>query len=462
MTITPNLHLPYIAAAQAQKHVTHNEALRALDAIIQLSVLDRDLATPPGSPANGDRYIIAASPTGAWSGQAGKIAAFQDGAWAFFTPKEGWIVWVADEGSLVARDGSAWVAAGGGSSGLTFNPATDGLVGVNATADIMNRLAVSSPASLFNHEGAGHQLKINKAAAGDTASVLFQTNWSGRAEFGLAGNDDWSVKVSPDGTTWHDALIVDRDTGAVTLPNTPAFSPLSLWDFWIEQPALGPGTFSGNLSGQFRGAALNGGAVHSFTSAMPDGPTGIGSGQHCFRSGTAVDSGSTIQTPRMNGDVLGAQSRKFRSQLMWHDDIADSFVRCGAMSGASANTARSSFASAVYFEIDGSTCSAIATDSTSTHTVHPTTITLSQAVQYTFEIDIAADGSEARYRVWAGTSETPILDVTNTTNIPGLTGTLGWAVTAITKVAAAARNIATLYSIGYGTIAGYHRATGRV
>ena len=56
---TPNLGLPYIMAAQSQKHVTHNEALRALDAIVQLSVLDRDLAAPPGSPANGDRYIAA-------------------------------------------------------------------------------------------------------------------------------------------------------------------------------------------------------------------------------------------------------------------------------------------------------------------------------------------------------------------------------------------------------------------
>ena len=55
MDSTPNLDLPYIAAAQAQKHVTHNEAIRALDAIVQLAVLDRDLAAPPASPGDGDR-----------------------------------------------------------------------------------------------------------------------------------------------------------------------------------------------------------------------------------------------------------------------------------------------------------------------------------------------------------------------------------------------------------------------
>src|SRR5262245_34467817 len=96
MDDTANLKLPYIVAAQAQKHVTHNEALRALDAIVQLMVLDKDLAAPPGSPVAGDRYIVAASPIGAWAGQAGKVAAFQDGAWAFYAPQEGWIAWVAD------------------------------------------------------------------------------------------------------------------------------------------------------------------------------------------------------------------------------------------------------------------------------------------------------------------------------------------------------------------------------
>ena len=85
-------------AAQAQKHVTHNEAVRALDAIVQLMVLDKDLTSPPGSPADGARYIVAASPTGAWAGQAGKIAAYQDGAWAFYAPREGWLAWAARRG----------------------------------------------------------------------------------------------------------------------------------------------------------------------------------------------------------------------------------------------------------------------------------------------------------------------------------------------------------------------------
>ena len=61
---TTHLLLPYILPAQAQKHVNHNEALRILDGLVQLSVLDRVLSEPPGSPADGDRYIVGSGATG--------------------------------------------------------------------------------------------------------------------------------------------------------------------------------------------------------------------------------------------------------------------------------------------------------------------------------------------------------------------------------------------------------------
>ncbi len=112
MDETQRLKLPLILAAQAQKHVTHNEALRALDCIVQLSVLDRDLTAPPTTPAEGDRYIVATSPTGAWTGHGGDVAAWQAGAWGFYVPQQGWIAWVADEDSLLAWDGASWVVAG--------------------------------------------------------------------------------------------------------------------------------------------------------------------------------------------------------------------------------------------------------------------------------------------------------------------------------------------------------------
>jgi lysophospholipase L1-like esterase len=228
MDSSPNLQLPYLIAAQAQKHVTHNEALKVLDAVVHLLVLDKDLASPPGTPADGDCYIVAASPTGAWDGHAGSVAAYQDGAWAFYTPREGWHAWVADEDKLYAYSGSAWAEFANPGVGAP-------LWGINTTADATNRLAVESPASLFDNVGNGHQLKINKAAAGDTASTLYQTGHSGRAELGLTGDDDFHLKVSADGSAWTEALAVDRTTGAVDVKKS-----LLAQDHLIGMQATGP------------------------------------------------------------------------------------------------------------------------------------------------------------------------------------------------------------------------------
>ena len=264
MDNTPNLNLPYIMAAQAQKHVTHNEAIRSLDAIVQLSVLDRDLVSPPATITDGDRYIVAASAIGSWTGMEDHVAAWQDNAWIFYVPLDGWLTWVSDEDILFVWSANAWkpVSSGGGGS---VNPTP--LVGVNATADTTNRLSVSSPASLFNHEGNGHQQKINKNAATDTASQLYQTGFSGRAEIGLTGDDDFHFKVSPDGSSWKDAIQVNRSTGEVTMPFTPLGSTnpnlLINGDFQINQRGFAGGALSAAAYGHDRFKAAAGGANYT-------------------------------------------------------------------------------------------------------------------------------------------------------------------------------------------------------
>lgn len=106
---TTNLLLPFVLAAQAQKHVTVNEALRSLDGIVQLSVLDRNLTAPPGSPADGARYIVAAGATGAWSGWDGDVAMYVDGAWLRLVMRDGWVVLVVDEDRMFVRIDGALV-----------------------------------------------------------------------------------------------------------------------------------------------------------------------------------------------------------------------------------------------------------------------------------------------------------------------------------------------------------------
>jgi hypothetical protein len=215
MPETVHLGLPLIESGQAQKHVTHNEALVLLDATLHLSVLSQTLNAPPASPQNGDRFLVEAPASGAWAGHAGDLAVRQDNAWRFLTPVTGWRIWVEAESKLIVFDGTAWQDVGGVGAG---NLQDVDHVGINTTADNINRLAVSSPASLFTHEGSDHRLKINKSAAANTASLIFQDTLSGRAELGLTGDDNLHVKVSANGTAWTEALTIDRTTGRVAVP----------------------------------------------------------------------------------------------------------------------------------------------------------------------------------------------------------------------------------------------------
>ncbi len=107
---TARLTLPYIKASQSQKEVTHAEGLNILDALVQPAVEDRDLTAPPGSPAEGDMYIVAASATGDWAGEDDALAHYVGAAWAFYAPAEGWRVWLKDEQQEARYDGSAWQA----------------------------------------------------------------------------------------------------------------------------------------------------------------------------------------------------------------------------------------------------------------------------------------------------------------------------------------------------------------
>jgi hypothetical protein len=222
MTDTANLGLPCIEGSQAQKHVTHNDALRMLDTLVQLAVLDRDLTAPPGSPAEGQRWIVKPAATGAWTGHNNAIAAWQDGVWQFSVPQAGWIAFVVDEGTLVAWDGSAW--------GDFFSTVTSlqnlAMLGIGTTADTTNRVSAKLNNALWTAktvaEGGDGNLryKLSKESSAKTLSLLMQDNFSGRAEIGLTGDDDLHLKVSPDGTTWYEGIKIAAATGVVTFPNT--------------------------------------------------------------------------------------------------------------------------------------------------------------------------------------------------------------------------------------------------
>ena len=369
--ITTHLLLPYILAAQAQKHVTHNEALRLLDAVVQLSVLDRDLTVPPASPAEGDRYIVASGATGLWAGWDLNVTTWVDGVWMRLVPRPGWLAWIADEANVAVWTGAIWKLVGvpqdvsdaifslvndadptkkalfslsgistattrtftlpntsselailagtqtfsgnktfsgtltasgtvtvsaaaatigtatttatygmgtgptttgvtktvnlgtGGASGsttvinigsaiagaggttvintptVTFASSvtavgmpqanlTAQLLGLGgATADATNRLSANTPNVLLNNAGASIDVTVNKNAAANDASFSFKTGFSVRALFGTLGSDDFTLKVSPNGSSFFDALVADRNTGRVRFPVGVALTGLA-------------------------------------------------------------------------------------------------------------------------------------------------------------------------------------------------------------------------------------------
>jgi hypothetical protein len=128
-------------------------------------------------------------------------------------------------------------------------------------------LAVRSPATLLTHESGDHRLKINRQAAANTASLLFQTGFAGQGEIGLAGDGNLRMKASADGAVWRDALVVDGATGVVSLPQTEAAGLAPMREnlllnpaFRINQRGFAGGALAAGSYGFDRWKAATGGA----------------------------------------------------------------------------------------------------------------------------------------------------------------------------------------------------------
>ena len=245
MENTTNLKLPLLIPNQSQKEITHNEALVVIDNLLNNGVIDKDLTTPPETPAQNALYIVTSGATGLWEGQD-KNLAYYDNGWKFNKALTGTIYWVNDENCLYVFNGTNWLAytSGGGTSGaVNFSELQDVVlsalanndiikyngtafinsnelqnitkIGINTDADTNNKLSVKSDYVLFDKATANSRIKVNKATSADTASHLFQSNYEGRAEFGLTGSDDFTLKVSSDGSVWNNSFVVDNATGNI-------------------------------------------------------------------------------------------------------------------------------------------------------------------------------------------------------------------------------------------------------
>jgi hypothetical protein len=226
---------------------------------------------------------------------------------------------------------------------------------------------------------------------------------------------------------------------------------LTLSDWWTDNlfgnvNAAAPDAFAGS-------AVSSGTASTAIPTAAMDGGFDFGV---FLRSSTTANGGYRWQTTQQVGGRFGVHTRKFKCAFTPLTSHTGRTIRLGFHDSVSVADATDG----VYFQIIDGVVSA-KTSSNNTRTTNATTVTLTLSSRYTFEIDVNAAGTEARYRVWENDNETPILDVTNTTNIPtGTARTVGAGIVA-TEVTTTASDILVLWYMGMGTINAYRRLTGR-
>ncbi len=254
---TDSLSLPFIMPSQAQKHVTHNEALRILDALVQMTVQSADDDTPPGTPQAGQACVVASGGQSDWAGHDGEIAVFDGTTWVFYVPRPGWRCWNQGAGQHLIFDGTNWVEV--------MPTALDGLsllgLGTSATAQtpFQARLnqALWTAVNAADGGTGGVVTTLNKETATDDLGLVFQTGYVSRALMGLFGSDAFRLSVTDDGTTYNDVLTVDHASGRPSLPNLPRFKAYTNYDNFVAQDVwtkIGINTVEYNDQGCFDAA----------------------------------------------------------------------------------------------------------------------------------------------------------------------------------------------------------------
>ncbi len=104
------LKLPLLAAGQAQKETTHNEALALVDILVQPVVIAVAPNAVPSAPQLGQCWIVGSGASGAWAGQDDAIACWTAGGWRFSAPFEGMTTWNTTTGKNIRRSASQWVS----------------------------------------------------------------------------------------------------------------------------------------------------------------------------------------------------------------------------------------------------------------------------------------------------------------------------------------------------------------
>ena len=211
MVQTTRLQLPLIAAAQAQKHVTHNEALLKLDGLAQFAVKSATTTAQPASPADGDIYLLPSGKTGTnWGGAANyAIAHYYDGVWHFLTPQAGWRAFVTDTSRFLYFNGTLW-------ADLVGVPTSVAHAGGNFTANgAMTWTVDAGDQTAFWYALVGKMMTIGFKIAGSSVGGTLNTALQIAIPASkTAALDQWSVGWMYQGT-WTACFLFVEASGTV-------------------------------------------------------------------------------------------------------------------------------------------------------------------------------------------------------------------------------------------------------
>ncbi len=204
MSETKQLGLPLVQAAQAQKHVTVNEALVRLDAAAALSVEAWELPSPPGSPVEGGSYLIGAPASGEWAGREQELAIYSNGGWVYLTPKTGWRAWNTEISAPVVFDGVVWAR-----DTAVFSPG-----GAKTNQRIIE---IDHTITAGASSGTGNVIPSHAQVVGVTARVITAITGTGVSS--------WSLGISGDTSKYASGLGLSLNSFALG----PAGSPETYW-----------------------------------------------------------------------------------------------------------------------------------------------------------------------------------------------------------------------------------------
>lgn len=287
------LHLPFLLASQADKHVSVNEAFQILDVLVGQAIVS--IASDPGSlsPQEGDAFLIGAVPVSEWSGKSRQLAIWRAGSWWFLQPQAGWQV--RDQSANMATlvfDGTVWVGPDQRQGSLDdiqkFGLASTATAITPFTASLNEASWSARPTT---SAGTGDlRIYMRKQALVNSCSHIFQNGFSGRAEVGLCGDDLYTIKTSADGTTWKDMLRIDPATSKVTFPQGLVS---------VQGVDLGHGGGGGTSNVAVGGQALGGNATGSDCTAV---------GQQALASNIAGNQNTAIGRYALGSNTGGSSN----------------------------------------------------------------------------------------------------------------------------------------------------------